>query len=83
MARQCLTIGTFGDIGFRTSLRGCVVARTRYRDWDGNNRLAQATSDTRKRSEWVLKMKLAERSLFQPAVSDLTPDSPFPNFVTY
>lgn len=51
MARQHLTIGTFGDIGFRTSPNGRIVARARYRYWDGKSRLVQATGDTRKQAE--------------------------------
>lgn len=83
MSRQRLTIGTFGDIGFLTSTNGRVVARARYRDWDGKNRLVQATGDTQRAAELALKAKLAERSLFQPGGSALTPDSPFPDLVSY
>lgn len=83
MSRQRLTIGTFGDIGFLASPNGRVVARARYRDWDGKNRLVQATGDTQRAAELALKAKLAERSLFQPGGSALTPDSPFPDLVAY
>ncbi|MEV7633164.1 tyrosine-type recombinase/integrase [Microbacterium sp. NPDC089318] len=83
MSRQRLTIGTFGDIGFLTNPNGRVVARARYRDWDGKNRLVQATGDTRRAAELALKAKLADRSLFQPGGSALTPDSPFPHLATY
>lgn len=83
MSRQRLTIGTFGEIGHLVSLSGRVVARARYRDWDGKTRLVQATGDTRKSAERALKAKLADRSLFQPSSSALTPDSPFPDLVTY
>lgn len=37
--------------------------------------------DTAKAAERALKEKLAERSLFQPASTTLTPDSPFPDLV--
>lgn len=83
MSRQRLTIGTFGDVGFLAGPNGRSIARARYRDWDGKNRLVQATGDTRKQAERALKAKLADRSLFQPAASTLTPDSPFPDLVTY
>jgi len=83
MSRQRLTIGTFGEIGHLVSPSGRVVARARYRDWDGKTRLVQATGDTRKSAERALKAKLAERSLFQPSSSTLTPDSPFPDLVAY
>lgn len=83
MARQRLTIGTFGDIGFRTSPNGRIVARARYRDWDGKSRLVQATGDTWKQAERVLKAKLAERSLFQPTFTALTADSPLIDLVAY
>jgi len=69
MSRQRLTIGTFGDIGFLAGPSGRSIARARYCDWDGKNRLVQATGDTRKQAERALKAKLAERSLFQPAAS--------------
>ncbi len=83
MSRQRLTIGTFGEIGFFTGPNGRVIARARYRDWDGKNRLVQATGDTQRAAELTLKAKLAERSLFQPGGSTLTPDSPFPDLVSY
>lgn len=83
MSRQRLTIGTFGDIGFRVSPSGRTVARARYRDWDGKSRLIQATGDTQKQAENALKAKFAERSLFQPAGSTLSPDSAFPDLVSY
>lgn len=62
MARQRLTIGTFGEIGYLPGPSGRVVARARYRDWDGKNRLVQATGETRKQAERALKAKLADRS---------------------
>ncbi|MFV0633074.1 hypothetical protein [Demequina sp.] len=83
MGRERLTIGTFGEVGFPDAANGRVVARTRYRDWDGRYRLVQATADTRKQAERALKAKLAERSLFQPAETVLSPDSPFPDLVAY
>lgn len=83
MSRQRLTIGTFGEIGHLASPSGRVVARVRYRDWDGKTRLVQATGNTRKSAERALKAKLADRSLFQPSSSALTPDSPFSDLVAY
>lgn len=83
MSRPRLTIGTFGDIGFLTNASGRVVARARYRDWDGKSRLVQATGDTQRAAELALKAKLAGRTLFQPGGSALTPDSPFPDLVAY
>ena len=83
MSRKRLTIGTFGEIGFFTGPNGRVIARARYRDWDGKNRLVQATGDTQRVAELALKAKFAERSLFQPGGSALMPDSPFPDLVAY
>lgn len=83
MSRQRLTIGTFGDIGYLPAPSGRVVARARYRDWDGKTRLVQATGETQNAAERALKAKLADRSLFQPASSGLTPNSPFPDLDTY
>jgi hypothetical protein len=83
MARPRLDIGTFGDIWFDTDASGRVVARTRYREWDGRRRLVQAGGTTEKVAERALKKKLAERSLFQPAAGVLTPDSGFGELVDY
>jgi len=83
MARQRLTIGTFGDISTRKTPAGRYEARTRYRDWDGHARLVQATGATGKAAERALKAKLAERCLFQPTDTTLTPDSLFSDLVTY
>lgn len=84
MSRQRLTIGTFGEIGYLDSPSGRIVARARYRDWDGKTCLVQAAGDTRKAAERALKVKLVQRSLFQPSSSSgLTPDSPFPDLVAY
>ncbi len=83
MARPRLDIGTFGDIWFDTDPSGRVVARTRYRDWDGRRRLVQASGSTERTAERALKKKLAERSLFQPAAGVLTPDSGFAELVDY
>ncbi|TFD85139.1 tyrosine-type recombinase/integrase [Cryobacterium serini] len=83
MARQRLTIGTFGDINTRQTPTGRYAARTRYRDWDGHARLVQATGATANAAERALKAKLADRDLFQPADTALTPDSLFKDLVTY
>ncbi|WP_345061250.1 tyrosine-type recombinase/integrase [Leifsonia kafniensis] len=78
-----MTIGTFGDVTTRVTPSGRFEARARYRDWDGRARQVAATGETAKAAERALKGKLAERSLFQPASSTLTPDSPFPALVAY
>ncbi|SEN81322.1 tyrosine-type recombinase/integrase [Cryobacterium luteum] len=83
MARQRLTIGTFGDINTRQTPTGRYEARTRYRDWDGHARLVQATGATANAAKRALKAKLADRDLFQPADTALTPDSLFKDLVTY
>ena len=77
MARQRLSIGTFGDISTRMSPSGRYLARTRYRDWDGHARLVQASGPTAKAAERALKSKFANRDPFQPADTTLTPDSLF------
>jgi hypothetical protein len=64
MARQRLSIGTFGDISTRLSPTGRYLARTRYGDWDGHARLVQASGTTAKAAELALKSKLADRDLF-------------------
>ncbi len=43
----------------------------------------QATGDTPKAAERALKAKLADRGLFQPSTSSLSPDSRFPDLVAY
>ena len=57
MSRERLTIGTFGEIGYLDAANGHVIARTRYRDWDGKSRLVQGTGLTRAQAERVLKAK--------------------------
>jgi integrase len=83
MPRQRLTVGTFGDITSRKLPSGRFAARTRYRDWDGHARLVQANGATAKAAERALKAKIADRDLFQPADTSLTPDSLFKDLVTY
>ncbi|WP_241973253.1 N-terminal phage integrase SAM-like domain-containing protein [Cryobacterium sp. TMT2-15-1] len=83
MPRERLIIGTFGDISTRKSPAGRYLARTRYRDWDGHARLVQASGVTAKAADRALKAKLADRDLFQPADTTLTPDSLFSDLVTY
>ncbi|MFU8947589.1 tyrosine-type recombinase/integrase [Mycetocola zhadangensis] len=78
-----MSIGTFGDISTRMSPSGRYLARTRYRDWDGHARLVQASGTTARAAELALKSKLADRDLFQPADTTLTPDSLFSDLVTY
>ncbi|MBX0301624.1 tyrosine-type recombinase/integrase [Cryobacterium sp. 1639] len=83
MPRQRLTIGTFGDITTRKLPSGRFAARTRYRDWDGHARLVQASGTTAKAAERALKAKIADRDLFQPADTSLTPGSLFRDLVVY
>lgn len=83
MSRARLAIGTFGEIGFLEAEHGRVIARARYRDWDGRTRLVQVTAETRALAERALKVKLSTRSLFQPSTSVLTPDSLFSHLVDY
>lgn len=83
MSRPRIAIGTFGAISFLTRSKGKVEARTRFRDWDGQTRLIQATAPSRPAAEVALKRKLAERNAFQPVDTTLTPDSPFTALVAY
>lgn len=83
MSRPRIPIGTHGEISFINRSRGKVEARTRFRDWDGETRLVQATASSRPAAEMALKRRLAERNAFQPVDTTLTPDSPFPVLVDY
>ena len=83
MSRARLAIGTFGEIGFLPAENGRVMARARFRDWDGMTRLVQVTAGTRAHAERALKVKLSMRDLFQPVSSSLSPDSPFSALVVY
>lgn len=83
MSRPRLTIGTYSEIWFQRTDGSRIVARARYRDWDGKNRLVQATGASRAAAERALKAKLVDRSLFQPSGSGLSPDSPFTDLVKY
>jgi len=47
MSRPRIPIGTFGEITFINRANGRVEARARYRDWDGQTRLIQATASSR------------------------------------
>lgn len=83
MGRPRTPVGTFGIIATRAQPNGNHVARARYRDWDGSNRLVQATGPSRAAAERKLKQKLAERSLYQPGFNGMSADSPFPELVAY
>jgi hypothetical protein len=62
MSRPRIPIGTFGEIGFINRPGGRVEARTRFRDWDGQTRLIQATASSKAAAEVALKKRLAERT---------------------
>jgi len=83
MSRERLAVGTFGEIGFLPAPGGRVIARARYRDWDGRTRQVQATAASEALAERALKVKFSTRSLFQPATSSLTPDSLLSDLVVY
>jgi len=83
MPRQRLAIGTFGEISIRALPSGRVEARTRYRDWDGQNRQVRIVGSTARAAERALKTKLAARDSLRPAETSLTPDSLFSDLVTY
>ena len=44
MSRPRIPIGGYGEIAFINRAKGKVEARTRFRDWDGQTRLVQATA---------------------------------------
>lgn len=83
MGRPRTPIGTYGAIGHRRLATGKHEARTRYRDWDGKRRQVQAVGTSRAAAERELKKRLAQRSLFQPGFTGMTPDSPFPALADY
>jgi integrase len=83
MSRPRIPIGGCGEIAFIPRGKGKVEARTRFRDWDGQTRLVQATASSRPAAEVELKKKLTQRNAFQPIDTSLTPDSPFPALVAY
>ncbi|WP_203566305.1 hypothetical protein [Aestuariimicrobium ganziense] len=83
MSRPRIPIGGYGEIAFIQRSKGKVESRTRFRDWDGQTRLVQATASSRPAAEAALKRRLAERNAFQPVDTTLTPDSPFPALVDY
>ena len=83
MSRPRIPIGGYGEIAFIQRAKGKVEARTRFRDWDGQARLVQATAASRPAAEVALKKKLTQRNAFRPVDTTLTPDSPFPALVDY
>jgi hypothetical protein len=64
MSRPRIPIGTFGEITFINRPNKRVEARARYRDWDGQTRMIQATAGSRPAAEIALKKKLADRNAF-------------------
>jgi integrase len=72
-----LPVGTFGEITYINRPGGRIEARTRFRAWDGQTRLIQATGSSRPGAEVALKRKLIDRNAFQPVDTTLTPDSSF------
>lgn len=83
MTRPRIPIGGYGEISFVHRSKGKVEARTRFRDWDGQTRLVQATAGSRAAAEAELKKRLTQRNAFQPVDTALTPESPFPALVEY
>lgn len=83
MSRPRLTIGASGEITTRATASGRVLARANYRDWDGHVRQVQATASTASAATRKLKAKLADRCLFHPTFTSLTPDSPLTDLVAY
>lgn len=82
VSRPRIPLGTFGKIGFIDRPNGRVEARARFRDWNGQIRLTQATASSRPAAEIALRSKLAEHNALQPDIP-LTPDSPLPALVDY
>ena len=83
MSRPRLAIGNFGDFSYRPLASGHILARARYRDWDGLTRQVQASGTTQKAAEFALKEKLSERALYLPGTGELTADSTFSQLADY
>ena len=66
MSRPRIPVGGCGEIAFIQRAKGKVEARTRFRDWDGQTRLVQATATSRSAAEVELKRRLAERRAGDP-----------------
>ena len=64
--RPGIPIDGYGEIAFIHRCKGKVEARTRFRDWDGQTRLVQATASSKSAAEVALKKKLTQRNAFQP-----------------
>lgn len=47
MSRPRIPIGGYGEIAFINRAKGKVEARTRFRDWDGQTRVVQASATSR------------------------------------
>lgn len=83
VAKPRIEVGTFGSVTFIRRSSGKVEARVRYRDWDGQKRLVQATGSTESAAERALKKKLSVRMQNRPVGTTLTADSLFGDLVTY
>jgi hypothetical protein len=67
MSRPRIPIGTSGSISFIVRGKTRVEARARYRDWDGQTRLIQATASSRPAAEVALKRKLQSATPSNPS----------------
>lgn len=83
VSRSRQPIGSFGDVSYRVLASGHILARARYRDWDGQTRQVQASGPSRKAAELVSKQKRSERSVYQPGTAELTANSIFKQLADY
>lgn len=67
MSRPRIPIGGYGEIAFIRRANGKVEARTRFRDWDGQTRLVQATASSKPAAEVALKKKLTSATPSNPS----------------
>jgi hypothetical protein len=61
MGRPPLPLGTYGKVLFRQLPSGQVLARVKFRDFDGRVRLVSKTGRTRAGAERALKTELTNR----------------------
>lgn len=80
MSRKRLSVGTFGEISYRSTTSARVQARVRYRDQDGQVRFVSAVGSTRSDAARRLKDAIAARPE-HGVYEEIGPDSPFGRLV--
>lgn len=83
MARDRLSVGTFGEISSRQGANGRHRARVRYRDVDGRYRQLEASGASSAQAKRRLRTKMANVGDTLKSSAEITADTAFPDLVAY